>query len=1278
MVTGMEQDEAGYVWIATIDGLARYDGQRLKVFKNDPANPNSLIDNQIIHFSKSRNQFLIVTHSQNIQLFDPVTEQFTMLFTAQYLNSKNASMHKCVLSSDGKHLWGFMQGLHLVHYDFEKKKFTVYTEKALSGHSNALHDFHFSERGFVYAFCGFGIIELNTRTNRRKLLPLAYHRDARGTDFLSDYKGVCAERPTGELVLPLQRAVLIYNPARNTIRKIPLPGKAGIQQEYFIRKLQDGAIYIGATNLLYRLRPDNHLDILDQSPRSLYQAYFADPMHGLWLTRADGLEKRTLSPPPFLAYPYQKSYKDDLIQQHLHIPYREVNSQSGAPLLLSSRRNSWFVEIDTVYRYEYSKKLLTQTTYPHCCNIATALDSKAKVWTYTNYSGLIEYDSTLTNYKILPNSLTPQFSSERGMDVAAIAPMNRGVWVACTNGQGLLFYDFKQKKYTTTLQSNPADTTTLTNNSLVCLKKDPFDAAVLWVGTVSGGLCRLDTRTRKVKRILEKDGLPNATILALETDRRGFLWGSTNRGLFRIHPKTWQVRSFTQADGLQDNEFTAHQSAQLPDGRLAFGGHTGLTIFDPAAISEGTRPIPVVLTSLKINNETMEASAPGSPLTTSINAVKTLQLDHTQNFLTFEFTGLEYNRPQQIHYQHRLSGVDKGWVRTGTQSTANYTQLSDGHYTFEVLATNADGVWGTTPRQLSIVIHPPWWASWWAYGLYALAFGGVIYGFVQTRLDRARQQQEVELKRRESEQLKSVDELKTRFYSNITHEFRTPLTLILSPTEMLMYNTSLSEGTRKVLHSINRNAHQLLRLINQLLDLSKLESDTMKVSLARGNVNHFLEEIVDLFSAQAQKKGIALSYESTLGAEERLFDEDKLEKILDNLLTNALKFTEPGGKVGLVCREIPQTASSANVEVIITDTGLGIMAEKLPHIFERFFQVDNTHIRPFEGTGIGLSLVKELTELLGGDITVQSESGVGTEFRIALPLPLADASSAQVPLAGFAWNPAPEPHFTKGEPSSQPDESKPLLLVVEDHDELREFIGDTLALDYRILTAVNGLQGWELTQQEIPDIVVSDVMMPYMDGYELCERIKANATTNHVAVVLLTARAAHDKKVEGLALGADDYLIKPFHPDELSLRIRNLLTHRQHLRDYYYRQFGKPEVPLAQEDMADEFMQKLHQILENQLDNSTFSVDHLAQEIGMSRRSLHRKLSATTQLSPHELIRNYRLKRGAALLKGGKNVSETAYLVGFESPAYFATSFKEFFQKTPTEYATSREDSSGS
>jgi signal transduction histidine kinase/DNA-binding response OmpR family regulator/ligand-binding sensor domain-containing protein len=1276
MIIEIVQDKTGFVWIATIDGLARYDGQKFKIFRHDSNNDNSLIDNQIIGLQMAGTKLLIVTHSGNIQLFDPHTERFTTLFTAKFLQEKKATMRKCVLSADGKHLWGFVRGVRLVHYDFEQKKFTLFSEMALTGQRNMLHDFTYSDRGFIYLFTRFGLIQFNTKTYRKRTLLYPF-----GKEGIDDYHGGSVERANGEIVAPLKSGVFIYNPDLHQFRTVAFPPNETIDLMFTIRKLQDNVVYIGAARRLFRLHTNDKVEVVATGWKNVLRAYLLDRSGGMWLNHSKGIEKRALNASPFAGFTYQKSFKEDLINYYLNIPLTAFETfevpfsafeTSQPPFFAGKGKLGWFMDINTISRYDFGQRK-QQTKHFYCCNLALKLADSGNPWVYVNEKGLMEVDTAFQEHKVLPNSLVPPFASERGLDVADIQPVKNGIWVAAENGQGLFFYDFRQQKYTKMLQNNPKDTTTLSTNSLVCLKLDPFDPAVLWIGTAGGGLCRLDTRTLKVKRILEKDGLPNATILAIQTDSKGFLWCSTNKGLVRIHPKTVYIRSFTQADGLKDNEFGTNYSATLPDGRLAFGGETGMTIFDPLMIREEITALPVVLTSLKINNETVEPGSLESPLATSVNSLETLELAYSQNFLTFEFAGLEFVKPQQIQYRYRLLGVDENWINAGTQQTANYTQLGSGEYTFEVISTNADGVWGKIPKRLAVVIHPPWWASWWAYSMYALALGSFIYWFAGNRLNQLRQRQEMEMKRREAEQLKAVDELKTRFFSNITHEFRTPLTLILSPAEKMITEPKHDEPTRKSLFSIHRNAHQLLRLINQLLDLSKLESDGMKLSLARGKITEFVEEIVETFRGRATEKGILLNFEVEKAEADFLFDADKIEKIIYNLLSNALKFTEQGGEVNVECRvqNVEQRLETQLpfLEIRISDTGIGIPAEKLPHVFERFFQVEDARTRSYEGTGIGLSLVKELTELMGGTIRVESEVGKGTVFSVALPLAIADSTSEALPVVKYEHRFLSESQPINAEFVSQADDSKPLILVVEDNAELRDFIAENLSVDYRILTAANGRVGWEVAQKEIPDLIVSDVMMPLMDGYELCENLKQDSRTNHVAVVLLTARASQEKKVEGLSLGADDYLTKPFYPDELQLRIRNLLVRQQKLRDYYFRQFGQPEVPLEAQPIADSFVQKLYEVLEQRLDDSSFGVEELALEVGMSRRTLHRKLTATTNLTANELIRNYRLKKAATFLKSGKNASETAYLVGFESPAYFATSFKEFYQKTPSEYA---------
>ena len=531
---------------------------------------------------------------------------------------------------------------------------------------------------------------------------------------------------------------------------------------------------------------------------------------------------------------------------------------------------------------------------------------------------------------------------------------------------------------------------------------------------------------------------------------------------------------------------------------------------------------------------------------------------------------------------------------------------------------------------------------------------------------------------RESHQLKVIDELKTRFFDNITHEFRTPLTMILAPVEQLLKRFQDSVELQHSLGIVERNARQLLRLINQLLDLAKLESGHLTVSLQAGDPGNFVGQIVGAFEAIAREKNLTLIYENEL-ADYYTFDAEKLEQIAHNLIANALKFTH-AGKVTV------RMSAGSMVQLTVTDTGIGIVPEKLPYIFNRFYQIQQPGINgsapsyqfAHPGTGIGLALVKDLAELMGGSVSVDSvsvmaETGLsGTTFTVQLPLLRAEINAKDdpfirplVPVKDVVTLVIPL-HRTPGKEVIATE--KPLVLVVEDNAELNAFISGELADRYRIITAHNGDEGWELAQTELPDLVLSDIMMPGLDGYQLTRKLKTSPVTDHIAVVLLTAKTAQPSRMAGLEQGADDYISKPFHVDELRLRIHNLLARQQTLRTHFQQQFSHPDELLQPETLGDSFIKSLYQHIENHLDDSQFRVDELAHEVGMSRRTLHRKLTSVTNLSVTDFIRQYRLKRAAELLRKGHNVSETAYMIGYESPAHFSTVFREFFGKTPTEW----------
>ena len=727
---------------------------------------------------------------------------------------------------------------------------------------------------------------------------------------------------------------------------------------------------------------------------------------------------------------------------------------------------------------------------------------------------------------------------------------------------------------------------------------------------------------------------------------------------------------------------TSSLLTQLPkddNGALFFGGINGISYFDPYQITVNIYKPPVVFTDFLIRNKPVSLNDKNSPLKNQINETDQITLTHDQGFISFKFAALNYINPDKNQYAYKMEGFsgDEAWHYVGSQRMATYTNLNAGTYIFKVKAANNDGLWNNSLKTIKLIVLPPWWKTWWAYLIYALLIGLLLYAFYYYSLKTARLKNELVFEHLSHEKDQELSQRKLTFFTNISHEIKTPLTLILAPLENLV---GLNEGNNKTQNQLmlmQRNGERLIRLINQLLDFRKFESGNMNLQAAEGNIVRFVNEVFIAFEAYAKSKKISFKFNSKQEEIKVFFDRDKLEKILYNLLSNALKFTPEGGKIVLHIK-----TDNDSVFIEVEDNGQGIPDQNINKIFECFNHFSDPRFS-VHGTGIGLSFSKGLVELHHGKLTVKS--AVATEevngytcFTVQLPLGSQHLKPAEInPDFKDSENIAqyyqlgsnPEQSFTYKPKTALENTDQPIMLIVEDNVDVLNFIAHIFTDKYKVYTALNGLKGWETAIEIIPDIIISDVMMPEMNGTVLCNKIKSDIRTSHIPVILLSARTPLIFKIEGLETGADDYITKPFSVNILEARVRNLIESRKKLRDRYSKEISLQPQNVAITSPDEKFLSKVMLFIEANLAEPTLTVEELGKEIGMSRATLYRKMKALTNQTAIEFIRGVRLKRAAQLLAQNKfNVSEVAYMVGFMDVDYFRKCFKEQFGFTPKEY----------
>ena len=821
------------------------------------------------------------------------------------------------------------------------------------------------------------------------------------------------------------------------------------------------------------------------------------------------------------------------------------------------------------------------------------------------------------------------------------------------------------------------------------------DERTIWAGTIGGGLNKitlLDNGDYEAESFTTKDGLPTNDVEGLLLDNQGNLWVA-GKGISMFNPRTKEFINYDQNDGLQSNVFKIGAAAKGRDGALYFGGVNGINYFFPRQIRRSSFTPNVVMTDILVNNKLVKPQ--GEILPSAVRNLDHIALNYLQNNLNIKFSALDFANPDKCRYRYRLVGFDEAWLETDSRSPqASYANLDYGDYTFQLLATNHDGIWTKNPVELKITVSPPWWKSTMAKIIYALLILGLLWLLYQYQVRWFTMKRKMEVKEVEERKSEEIHQMRLQFFTNISHELRTPLSLIISPVEKLLHEGMNEETRQKYYQLIHRNSSRLLTLVNELMDFRKAEAGVTKLRASETYLAPFLSEICSEFEEAAREKSIDFAVNLPDADASLWLDRGIIEKVLVNVLSNAFKYTLNNGTISLDLVEgdeatfrhsyrIGEADSEQDYAWIrVLDSGIGIPTNSLDHVFERYYRVTEAEKDKLLGSGIGLALVRSLILLHKGIIKVSSEVGEGTEFLIGIPhghehfspeeiisvpdYQLDDSSIKAIETRQFL-----QEEFDARPAVTEESNSSVLkkLLIVEDNEEMRNFLADSFLGQYQVLTATDGVEGLGIAEEELPDLIVSDLMMPNMDGITFCQKIKDNLDTSHTPVVLLTAKNADESKIEGSEVGADAYLTKPFSLKLLQLTLHNLLEGRRKLKELYAHDalVEAREVGTTKRDK--EFIDEIITIIEENLDNTELEVEHIARQVGMSRSKLYTKMHSLTGQTVGDFVRKLRMKRAAQMIVcEDMSITEIMDQVGIQSQSYFTKAFKKEFGKTPTQY----------
>lgn len=1301
------QDHNGFIWFGTYDGLNRYDGYGFKVFRNKLNNAGSLPHNYIYAIHEDPFRRLWVGTGQGLVIYNSLYASFEPVWFkpngADY--SLRVSSNVNCISSDttgnifvGTNGWGLLlkkEGTDTaiqVPVSIRESSTTGYNVQALA----------VDQQQRVWLFIlDIGLCEYDKRTGSIRIV---------NTDIRS--AGCMAPDTTGSIWIGSPTGLYRYAVGANTIIRhyAEAPGSLSANRVVslcFDRRQHlwigtDGGgidiLDIDSGRFHYLLPGENNNSLSSESVFAIH----ADQENRIWIgTLKGGINIVDWQKSRFQTYTHVRREENSLVNNFVAYFYegrnkdlwigtdgggfsiwnRQANTfknyrcQPGSPNGLSHNSVSSILQDhlgDTwlaTFAGGINRFNRASGTFEHfrCINNLTGEENKnvlllyedreKDLWATTFGNGkLYRFNRALNRFEAFDQQLNDLISFTQDHD--------GHLWAG--NSYQLIRIDTRNRKHSIYEIGKPIRS--------IC--EDSHHR--LWIGTEGGGLLLFDRQQEKViKRFSDADGLCNNAVLNILEDNDGMLWMSTFNGLSRFDPGSGRFRNFYQSDGLQSNQFSYNAALKLSSGQLAFGGIGGFNLFDPRDILSRSYMPPLLFTDIQINNKGLSHLAPY--ITQSADgAIQGLEIPYDEAVLSFTFTALEYTSSEKIRYAYYLEGWDKNWNYTGAGRTINYNNINEGNYRLRVRSTNAEGVWNNHETIIAIRILPPWYRTIWAYLLYVLSAGALIYTYFRYRTRQQQLQYEVRLAHLNAEKEKEINEKRQTFFTNVSHEFRTPLTLIINPIKDLLQKLS-APADQGELTIVYRNARRLLSLTDQLLLFRKAEEQADQLKITRLNISCLCREVFLCFVQQAKARQIEYTFNCANEDLELYADREKMEIVFYNLLSNALKYTPDGGRVTLTI-----AATRNTVEATVSDSGIGMTAEAASRLFEKFYQVKDKSAPTRTGFGIGLYLAKHSIESHRGQIRFTSAPGEGTTFYITLLKGRAHFSDQQIAEAETKkpvfleelaeteaeLPPAPAAPVTAGKMGLESViTDRGSILVIDDNEPMRSYVAGIFSSQFQVYEADNAEAGLELARKYMPELIISDVVMGDMNGIELCRIIKESPALNHIPVILLTGQLAPDSRLKGIEGGADDYITKPFEKDILLARVNNLLKNHQNLRKYFYNEITHQENPLKIPAEYKEFLETCIEIVERNIDNEDFTIQVFATEIGMSYSKLYKKIKAISGQSANAFIRFIRLRKAAELfINTNYNVNETAFYVGIKDVKYFREQFYKTFGLNPSEY----------